>query len=276
LVKKRVVVALRIFYITNRSIGPVVTPMKMGIIGGTGIYDLEGTQELCVDTEYGEISLTHQKKGERDIFFVPRHGSNHTTPPHRVNYRGNITALANCHVDYIIALCTVGSMQCSIPPGTFFVPVDFIDFTRRNTTFYHTEVVHIDMTLPFCPSLQKTFLQTLDKHKTPYSTGVYIATEGPRLETKAEIAMLSQFGDVVGMTLVPEVILAREKGLCYGALCLVSNMCAGLQNSLPATEIKGIYDEKKSMVHDIVFTIMDNLRPKKTCRCEKALQTSRL
>jgi len=181
-------------------------------------------------------------------------------------------ALENCGIDYLLALCTVGSMKENITPGSFVIPSDFIDFTRRKTTFFDTRVVHVDMSVPFCPLLQKTLQDVLQDSGEKFQSGIYIATEGPRLETSSEIAMFSRFGDVVGMTLIPEAILAREKGLCYVPLCLVSNMCAGLQASLPAREIIDIYETKKNNIQNLLFTTIDALPQRKTCSCSSIAQ----
>lgn len=250
--------------------------MKVGIIGGTGLYDWGESEELIINTPYGDISVFHKSHLHTDLFFLPRHNKDHKIPPHNVNYRGNISALENCGIAYIISLCTVGSMKKNIKPGNFVIPYDFIDFTRRKTTFFDTRVVHVDMSVPFCPRLQKTIQDVLKKSGELFHSGIYIATEGPRLETPSEIAMFSRFGDIVGMTLVPEVILAREKGLCYASLCLVSNMCAGLQASLPVHEITDIYDTKKDMIQHLLFSIFDALPRNKTCLCSSIVQDGSL
>ena len=250
--------------------------MKVGIIGGTGFYDLCDSQEILVHTDYGDIPIAHILQGTRDIFFLSRHGKTHEIPPHKVNYWGNVQALKKCKVDCVLALCTVGSMRNHISPGHIFIPTDFIDFTRRRTTFYDTEVVHIDMTIPFCPHLQEALRCALEQSRLPFSEGIYVATEGPRLETKAEIAMFSQLGDVVGMTLVPEVTLARELGLCYAAVCLVSNMCTGFQGSLPANEIADIYRAQKPIMQQLIFMTVANIQEKKKCSCGESLKNSRL
>jgi 5'-methylthioadenosine phosphorylase len=246
--------------------------MKVGIIGGTGLYELGESEEIIINTPYGDIPIFHVSRNKNNLFFLTRHGKEHKIPPHAINYWGNIQAMESCGVDYLIALCTVGSMKEHITPGSFVLPSDFIDFTKRKTTFFDNTVVHIDMSVPFCSSLQGVIKKILQSSQERVHSGIYVATEGPRLETKAEIKMLSHFGDIVGMTLVPEVILAREKGLCYVPLCLVSNMCTGLQDSLPAREIIHIYDAKKTVMTDLLFKIIDALPLKKTCNCSTTVQ----
>ena len=250
--------------------------MKVGIIGGTGLYGWGDSEELIINTPYGNISVFHSAYANSDLFFLPRHGKDHKIPPHNVNYRGIISALDSCGIAYLLSLCTVGSMKENITPGSFVNPCDFIDFTRRKTTFFDTRVVHVDMSVPFCPLLQKTIQDVLEKSGETFHSGIYIATEGPRLETPSEIAMFSRFGDIVGMTLVPEAILAREKGLCYASLCLVSSMCAGLQASLPVHEIVNLSDTKKDTIHDMIFSIFDSLPETKTCLCSSIVQDGSL
>ncbi len=241
--------------------------MKVGIIGGTGLYHWGDSEEIIITTPYGDVPVFHGIHKTTDLFFLSRHGKDHKVPPHMVNYRGNIKALEDCGIDYILSFCTVGSMREHITPGSFVIPRDFIDFTHRKATFFDTQVVHVDMSRPFCPLLQKALQDVLQESGETFHFGIYVATEGPRLETLSEINMFSRFGDIVGMTLIPEAILAREKGLCYAPLCLVSNMCAGLQESLPAREIIDIYETKKNTIQNLLLTIIDALPQKKTCSC---------
>lgn len=250
--------------------------MKVGIIGGTGLYERNDSEEIIITTPYGNIPVFHSTYTDTDIFFISRHGKHHTVPPHMINYRGNIMALENCGIDYLLSFCTVGSMKENITLGSFVVPHDFIDFTHRITTFFDTRVVHVDMSVPFCPLLRKKLQDVLQESGEKFHSGIYVATEGPRLETPSEIAMFSCFGDVVGMTLIPEAILAREKGLCYASLCLVSNMCTGLQESLPAHEIIDIYETKKNTIQNLLLTLINALPQKKTCSCSSIPQDGSL
>jgi 5'-methylthioadenosine phosphorylase len=181
-------------------------------------------------------------------------------------------ALEACGIDYLLSFCTVGSMKKNILPGSFVIPHDFIDFTHRKTTFFDTRVVHVDMSEPFCPLLEGILQDVLKESEETFFSGIYVATEGPRLETPSEINMFSRFGDIVGMTLIPEAILAREKGLCYASLCLVSNLCAGLQASLPACEIIDIYKVKKNTIQNLLLSIIDSLPQQKTCSCSMIVQ----
>lgn len=240
--------------------------MKIGIIGGTGFYEIEG-KEIEVETNYGNIIVFHFVKHDRDIFFIPRHGKKHI-PAHMVNYHANIEAMKRIGIDVIFAISTVGSMKKEIKPSSLFIPSDFIDFTKRKTTFFDEEAIHIDMSEPFCPVARKILLNKAKIYGKAYE-GIYAATEGPRLETKAEINMLRNFAHVVGMTLVPEVILAREAGICYSSLCIVSNYAAGLQK-FSIEEIKKINEEMKPIVFKIIEECIKDVSEKRECKCRYA------
>lgn len=247
--------------------------MKIGIIGGTGYYKWKG-EEIKIETSYGEIIAFYFKKYGKDVFFIPRHGKKHK-PAHLANYHGNIDAMGRIGVEVILAINTVGSMKRNIKPGSLFIPNDFIDFTKRKCTFYDDVTIHIDMSKPFCPIVRNLLLKEAKK-KSIVKEGIYVATEGPRLETRAEIKMLSNFADVVGMTLVPEVILAREKGICYASICLVSNYAAGLQEKLDIDEIKRITNEKKKDILEIIEACIKKMPEKRNCECKYAVEKGRL
>lgn len=254
--------------------------MKIGLISGHALPGMLHTKEtISVETLYGNISVERSTVGDHDVFFINRHGTIANLPPHKINYLGNISALASCHVDGILAVGTVGSLDKQIHPGEFVVPHDFIDFTKlRRNTFFDTSRVHVDMSTPYCPSL-RTLLIAAGKKTSPaklHDQGVYLATEGPRLETVAEIRLLSPVADIVGMTGVPEVILAREKGVCYASLCLVVNMAAGFQQKLTAKEIALVYKEKEPLLSSILKETMVSFSEKQTCPCCKDVEKATL
>lgn len=249
--------------------------MKIGVISGH-VIDVFTTnaEEIEVETPYGNILLWYTKKGSREIFFLNRHGKNANLPPHKINYQAIIHALKVSNVDCILSLGTVGSLKSSIKPGEIVVPHDFIDFTKNRVyTFYDNKRIHVDMSNPFCPSLRDILRQGCEKLRLSYhAKGVYLATEGPRLETPAEIKMFSSFADVVGMTIVPEAVLAREKEMCYASLCLVCNMAAGLQSSLSADEIAQLVAEKKPVLAKLLQKTIDVTVENRTCTCRNALE----
>lgn len=216
--------------------------MAVAIIGGTGVYDLgaEARSEM-IATPYGDALVTHTSFCGRDVVFLARHGAGHAVPPHRINYRANIWALHALGIREVVATQAVGSVNTAMAPGDFVVISQFLDWTKcRPITFFDGDdghVVHVDVTQPYCPRLARrltaagAFLGT-----QLHGAGVYACTEGPRFETSAEIVALRILGaDLVGMTNVPEVVLAREAGLCYAAVCIVCNWGAGMTD-VPLTQ----------------------------------------
>ncbi len=254
--------------------------MKIGILCGHQMPDLlNNPEKITVHTPYGEILLHTAMLGNHELYFIQRHGEQGNLPPHRVNHLGNIHALAVSHVSCVFSIGTVGSMQKTIRPGDFVIPHDFIDTTKsRPVTFYDDQRVHVDMSEPFCPSLRTLLLKNCKKIKevTVHENGVYLVTEGPRLETAAEIQLYSTVADIVGMTLSPEVILAREKGMCFVSLCLVCNMAAGLQHRLPADEISSIYKKKEPLISEILHLTIQSIDEKQPCACPSDVSQARL
>ena len=253
--------------------------MKIGIISGHIIDSFVSSgEEMKVETPYGNVLLWHTKRGSKDVFFLNRHGKKGNLPPHRINYRGIIHAFKASNVDCILSLATVGSLKPSIEPGDIVIPNDFIDFTKnRCYTFYDDQRIHVDLSEPFCPSLRDKINEVCGRMKQRcHAKGTYLATEGPGLETPAEIMMFSKFADVVGMTVVPEVILAREKEICYASLCLVCNMAAGLQSSLSADEIVKVVTKKKPLLTDLLNNIIEGIVEGRSCTCRNSLEKARL
>jgi 5'-methylthioadenosine phosphorylase len=244
--------------------------MNIGILCGHLLPDLiKHPEKISVETPYGTVPVFISALGSHELFFIPRHGEESNLPPHKINYRGNIQALAASHVSSIFSVSTVGSMKKQIQPGELVIPDDFLDITKsRPVTFYDDTRVHVDMTAPFCPQLRTSLLESCKAVRTRYhDKGVYLATEGPRLETAAEIAFFSDGADIVGMTLVPEVVLAREKGICFTALCLVCNMAAGLQHRLPADDIARVYTKQEPTIAQILRRTIESLDEHGSCHC---------
>ncbi|MEN8169717.1 MAG: S-methyl-5'-thioinosine phosphorylase [Pseudomonadota bacterium] len=212
---------------------------RLAIIGGTGLTSLTGleiTRSEVVETPYGETSgpLSFGAMEGREVLFLPRHGDKHTIPPHKVNYRANIWALKQADVEHIIAVNAVGGIRADMTPGCLVVPHQIIDYTHsRINTFFEeglTHVTHIDFTEPYCEELRRQIIAagSVDNKLELISEGTYAATQGPRLESAAEINRLERDGcDLVGMTGMPEAALARELGLCYACIAVVANMGAG-------------------------------------------------
>lgn len=214
----------------------------LAIIGGSGLTQLATLDLLrreVVRTPYGEPSgaLTFGKLCEKPVVFLARHGYGHTIPPHRVNYQANLWALHNAKVDAIISVASVGGIRADLCPGTLVVPDQIIDYTwGRKSTFHEGSdepVVHIDFTEPYDDGIRQRILRAgVAAGEKIFDGGVYAATQGPRLETAAEINRLERDGaDVVGMTGMPEAALARELGIPYAAINVVANYAAGRANS---------------------------------------------
>ncbi|MDD2485688.1 MAG: S-methyl-5'-thioadenosine phosphorylase [bacterium] len=214
--------------------------IKLAVIGGTGL-DLTNMitdrEEIEVFTSYGKALVNRGMLAGVKILFMYRHGQEHTIPPHRINYRANIAALRKLGANAIIASAAVGSIRKEYSPGDLVLPDQFIDFTKaRHHTFFDEpgRVVHTDMTEPFCPGLRSAISTSAGKMGTKiHSNGTYVCVEGPRFETAAEIKAYALLGgDLTGMTVVPEIILAREAGICYAAIAIVTNYGAGLSATL--------------------------------------------
>ena len=210
----------------------------LAIIGGSGLGNIEGLEIIrreIVRTPYGQPSepLIFGNLGGKEVIFLARHGANHTLAPHNINYRANIWALQSVGVKSIISIASVGSIENSIKVGDFVIPHQIIDYTYgRNNTFFdglENSVKHIDFTYPYDMSLREIIIQSVQKLKYNFvSEGVYAATQGPRLETAAEIDRYEKDGaTIVGMTAMPEAALARELNLSYVAICPVANHAAG-------------------------------------------------
>ncbi len=215
----------------------------LAIIGGTGLTQLDNleiTRRLIVRTPYGEPSqpLVFGEIGGREVVFLARHGSGHTIAPHKVNYRANISALHLQGVTEIAAVATVGGIHAELAPGNIAMPHQIIDYTHgRNNTFFDgvdLPVKHIDFTEPYCPLLRAKWQRAATSiGEQLIDHGVYATTQGPRLETAAEIDRLERDGaTMVGMTGMPEAALARELGISYAVICPIANHAAGRGDSV--------------------------------------------
>jgi len=196
-----------------------------------------------------------------------------------VNYRANIQALNSSNITNILSVGTVGSMKKTIKPGDFVIPHDFIDFSKsRPLTFFDDNRIHVDMTDPFCPALRNLIINISNniENLNFHDKGIYISTEGPRLESVSEINFFSEYADIVGMTLIPEIVLARERGMCYGSFCIVCNMAAGFQNQLNADEIIEIYNEKEKTIIDLLKSVIESINKKNNCYCFQDLSKALL
>lgn len=223
----------------------------LAIIGGSGLTQLsslEVVRRQIVRTPYGEPSgaLIFGRIASSEVVFLARHGHGHTIPPHEVNYRANVSALSEVGATRVVSVASVGGIRADLGPGTLLVPHQIIDYTwGRKMTFHEgaeSQVTHIDFTDPYDESLRAALLEAARAAgEKIVDGGVYAATQGPRLETAAEITRFERDGaDVVGMTGMPEAALAREAGLPYAAINVVANYAAGRGDSLHRIEFTHI------------------------------------
>ncbi|HTF98693.1 MAG TPA: S-methyl-5'-thioinosine phosphorylase [Cellvibrio sp.] len=236
----------------------------LAIIGGSGLDqfpELQISEERFVSTPYGDCSalLAFANVGQQPVVFLPRHGKGHRLPPHLINYRANLWALKEVGVKHILAINAVGGMGDN-GPGTFVVPHQLIDYTwGREHSFNFLQdgyINHIDFTQPYSPSLRNYLMRALTVAEIPFkSRGVYACTQGPRLETAAEIQRFVRDGcDLVGMTAMPEAALARELDLEYTALCLVVNWAAGFTNEeLTLTDMMQVLNAGMKKIKQTIF-----------------------
>ena len=253
----------------------------LAIIGGSGVYNpelLDAVTAATIITPYGPVDyLTGNFEGQ-PVFFLTRHGGTHSVPPHLVNYRANIWALKKLGVTKIIATAAVGSLDPHIAPGDFVLIDDFLDFTKsRSTTFFDGQdgkVLHVDMNNPYCPCLRKDILQSALKLQLPMvKSGTYVCVEGPRYESKAEIKVFQNLGGtVVGMTNIPECVLAKEAEMCYATICLITNFAAGITSeNLTFKEVVDMMDTKKLDLQKLLkMTISTTRNSNYTCDCSQA------
>lgn len=215
-----------------------MTQTTLAIIGGTGLTTLKGleiTRREVMHTPYGEPSgpLTHGLLAGREVVFLARHGYSHTIPPHQVNYRANIWALKHAGVHAVVAVAAVGGITAEMAPRRIAFPDQIIDYTwSRAHTFFDqdlTHVTHVDFTEPYDPALRQRLIAAARSIGVDaVERGTYAATQGPRLETAAEINRLERDGcDMVGMTGMPEAVLARELELPYATCAVIANWAAG-------------------------------------------------
>jgi 5'-methylthioadenosine phosphorylase len=226
----------------------------LAILGGSGLTqlaNLEVTHRQVVRTPYGDPSgaLTFGRLGNRDVVFLARHGYGHTIPPHLVNYRANIWALKHgAATTGIVSVASVGGIRQDMAPGVLVVPNQIIDYTwGRKSTFHESveqQVVHIDFTEPYDADLRRQLLKAAARCGGALcNSGVYAATQGPRLETAAEVDRLERDGaDMIGMTGMPEAALAREAGLPYAAVAVVANWAAGRSSRSHAISFDDLED----------------------------------
>ncbi|MFQ5951514.1 MAG: MTAP family purine nucleoside phosphorylase [Candidatus Geothermarchaeales archaeon] len=244
----------------------------IGLIGGSGLETfIEEGDKIDVETPYGSVSAVKGEISDTEILFVSRHGPRHEFPPHKVNYRGNIFSMRKMGVRKILATSAVGALHKTWRLGSIIFPDQQIDYTRtRHYTFHDNQTVHVDLTHPYCPIMSRILTETGRRLATPVREGgTYICFEGPRFETAAEIRMAKILrADVVGMTGCPETALARELGLCYATICIITNRAAGIQEKVTHEETLEVLEREKRTIGPLLeasASELDTFRRTKEC-----------
>ncbi len=253
----------------------------LGVIGGSGLYqmkELTVRERLAVETPFGSPSdeVVMGELNDRSLAFIPRHGSGHFIPPSEINFRANIFAMKKLGVKRIVSISAVGSMKEGIAPGHFAVPDQFIDrTTRRISTFFTTGMVgHVGFADPICPELAPWLTAAAKKSGTEvHAGGTYICIEGPQFSTRAESHLYRQWGvDVIGMTNVTEAKLAREAGICYATLALVTDYdCWHVEEEAVTVEaVLEIMHKNVERAQVVLKELVTEVKAERGCACGSA------
>jgi 5'-methylthioadenosine phosphorylase len=251
----------------------------IAVIGGSGITTLfagGATRSHRVSTPWGAPSgpIEEGEVGGMRVLFLPRHGAGHAIPPHRINYRANIDALRSLGAEAIVTVSSVGSLREELAPGTFVLPSQFVDFTKqRPTTFFDGgRVYHVSLADPFCPDLTRVATDVGRELGVGFAVGkTYVCVEGPRFSTRAESKFFQGFADVIGMTLVPEVTLARERAICYLCLAMVTDYDVWADRPVELKEIIATMQKNTAKMTDLLGRLLPKLGTVPSCGCAHAL-----
>jgi 5'-methylthioadenosine phosphorylase len=254
---------------------------EIGIIGGTGLYNpklLKNVEEVTVETPYGAPSdaITVGELVGRSVAFLPRHGKKHTIRPTDVNSRANVFALKKLGVKRVLAPSAVGSLKEDYKPGDIVFVDQFIDrTTKREQSFYTgNKVCHISVAEPMCPEMRQTLIAIAkDMDIRTHPTGTYVCIEGPRFSTKAESKLFRSWNaDIIGMTLVPECVLAREAELCFSSISTVTDYDVWKDQVVSADEVMATMKDSVEKVKGIILKAVARLPKDRSCECKNALK----
>jgi 5'-methylthioadenosine phosphorylase len=255
---------------------------EIGVIGGSGLYALlDEAVEHVVSTPYGDPSdpITIARVGDRRVAFLPRHGRDHRFPPHKIPYQANLWALRALGVRQVVAPCAVGGLRPELGPGTFVVPDQLIDRTSgRAQTYYDTGAIHVNFADPYCPDGRRAVLEAAQP-VDPVDGGTMVVIEGPRFSTRAESRWYTAIGGaVVNMTGHPEAVLARELGLCYTSIALVTDLDAGVEGEHGVTqeEVFRVFADNTARLRGVLLEAVTKLPAERTCPCSSALEGLKL
>ena len=252
---------------------------QIGVIGGSGFYAfLDDARQVEVQTPYGPPSdpLVVGQVAGRSVAFLPRHGTDHRFPPHRIPYRANLWALRSLGVEQVLAPCAVGGLRPSLGPGSLVVCDQLVDRTSgRTQTFYDAGAGHVPFADPYCPVGRATAVARAGAAGWPVTDGgTMVVIDGPRFSTRAESQWYAAQGwSVVNMTGHPEAVLARELALCYTALALVTDLDAGIDGGEAVTqaEVFRVFGERTAALRELLFEVVAALPLDRDCPCTHAL-----
>jgi 5'-methylthioadenosine phosphorylase len=255
---------------------------KIGVIGGTGLYNVEGLtdiEKVSLDTPFGKPSdtITIGTLERQRVAFLPRHGRGHIISPTEIPQRANIYALKSLGVEHIIAINSVGSFKSGIKPGDLLIPDQLIDRTRQriNTFFGNGIVAHIQFAQPFCPNLSKImYLSAREAGASVHPKGTYVVMEGPAFSTQAESRLHRSWGaDVIGMTALPEAKLAREAEICYSIIACSTDYDSWHETEEPVSvdAILSTMRQNMEMSKKIISLAVSRMPPERDCDCATAL-----
>jgi 5'-methylthioadenosine phosphorylase len=257
-----------------------------GVISGSGLYDIPGleiTDSVKMRTPYGDPSDFYRlgTLQGKEVVFLPRHGSPHYIQPHKINYRANLWGFRELKAERIISIGASGGISSEMKPGTIAVPDQIIDTTsNRISTFYEEdEVVHIDFTEPFCPDLRSYIIRASEESGVRViKDGSYVCTNGPRLETAAEIKTFSLWGaDMVGMTAMPEAALARELEICFAGISIITNYAAGISGKkLTTSEVVENMHAATGRLKSLLTTFFGLEFSSPLCSCGQTLKEAKM
>jgi 5'-methylthioadenosine phosphorylase len=245
---------------------------RVAVIGGSGFYEfLENPTTVTVPTPYGDPSapIAIGEVAGTPVAFLPRHGTGHEFPPHRINYRANMWALRSLGVQQVLAPCAVGGLQPETLPGTLVVPDQLVDrTTSRIQTFIDTGAAHAPFADPYCPELRAALVGAAGEDALEKGTMVVI--EGPRFSTRAESQSYAKAGwTIVNMTGHPEAVLARELGVCYATIALVTDLDAGVsaEESVDQAQVFALFEKHIGRLKELLAEVVAGLPERDTCGC---------
>lgn len=260
---------------------------EIGIFGGSGFYSfLQDVEEVWVETPYGAPSdrVALAEVAGRQVAFLPRHGKDHRLPPHKINYRANLWAMKELGVTRVIGPCAAGSLQPEVAPGDLVVTDQFVNRTwgREDTYFEGPLVTHISAADPYCPELRPLAVEAArEAGFRTHDGGTVVVIQGPRFSTRAESREFQARGwQVINMTQYPEVILARELGMCYVNLALITDYDAGLEGHpevkpVSHQEVLRVFRENNDRLRELLKGLIARVPRDRGCACGTALESAR-